>query len=426
MCTMNMQIPIVFNDPAYFATIDPEHLNLNYQIGPAELKQTRFKGRLIAKPTINLRDYEIKAEFDWIEIYIDTGKYRSAGMHQTQLSKLNDTIGAFSNCYVTDPNRVQRRSGSKIVVKMFDPQPIGLRLLLNTYIHENCDSAVSLADMQTIGFELSIDVYPSREFASEQAAYAVRRMLMTDLLRKHALIDEVFREGRRAPRFTFSQDGDPDTEMAWKKSRRRVGPADVKQSFELGIPVEKLAIQRPELHRQPYLDATWYYGKKGERLHFRCMDKITDRRTSAGAKTLDWDKSRSRIELIFMDEKPLDGLGPSSIDIRSLHDIGNRGLDGLNMVLNFSLPTFEPNSVMPCEPNPEEWEIFRRTGVSGLYYKQDVSDQIVGSPDALRAIARRGTFTSGRNEKFSNLNRRISKAMKRLSQRWARDFNRKG
>jgi hypothetical protein len=410
-------IPLIFNDPGYPGSIDRDHLCLTYAVDPFAGEQARFKDRLIADPKVNLTEYEFKAVLDWLEIYVPTKGHHQARNVQQKLMKLNEEHPGFSSCYVRGPRREERYVGSAFVIKMQDPQPATLYGLLERILAHYCSEGTGLDEIPITGMELSLDIYPAKTMRFEEQAYTVRRMLMTELIRKHVSVEEAFRGGKRTARFVYTDgDGKPKTQKMLKASR--VTSALRKLSAETGIERTELAVLDPTIHAQPLLDATFYYGDKGERLLFRCMDKITDRRTTSDAIKLPFNKTRSRIEFTFKDEIPLDRLGPASVNLTHVSDLQMRGLDGFNQLLRFDMPTFTRDEANPNEPDKTEWSIFQKTGIAGLRYHQDVSERMY------RVKTRRGDFSSGKSLRHAEMNRRVLKAIKRLNKAWGADFDR--
>lgn len=397
---MIKDIPLIFNDPGYPGSIDRDCLCLTYAVDPFAGKQARFKDRLVADPKANFTEYEFKAVLDWLETYVPTKGHHQARNVQQKLMKLNEEHPGFSSCYVRGPRREERYVGGAFVIKMQDPQPATLYGLLGRILAHYCSEGTGLDEIPITGMELSLDIYPAKIMRFEVQAYTVRRMLMTELIRKHVSVEEAFREGKRAARFVHADgDGKPKTQKMLKAPR--VTSALRILSADTGIERTELAVLNPTNHVQPFLDATFYYGDKDERLLFRCMDKITDRRTKLDATKLPFKKTRSRIEFTFKDEIPLDGLGPASVGLTHVDDLQHRGLDGFNQLLRFDLPTFTRNAANPNEPDETEWMIFQKTGVAGLRYYQDVSERMHG------VKTRRADFSSGKSLRHAEMNRRV-------------------
>lgn len=159
-------------------------------------------------------------------------------------------------------------------------------------------------------------------------------------------------------------------------------------------------------------------------MHFRSMDKTTDQRTPLGAKSLPFEQTRSRIELTFIDEVPLDRLGPAYVDMNYLGDIATRGLKGFNLFLQFGLPTFTPSTENPTEPNRDEWEIFSKSGVAGLSYFQDVELKVEAAKSGKKLRDRRELMSTGQCRRYPDLNKRVAKALNRLHAKWERGWGR--
>ncbi|KHQ50185.1 hypothetical protein [Mameliella alba] len=418
---MIRSVPLIFNDPAYHDPADVEHLCLPYTVAPCANSQRRFAGRLYAVPRVALCEYEFRAVFDWIEISIETRREHAGVNLQRRLMKLNRDFGAFRTCFVESPTRGKAHSGRGHVIKMQDPAPGGLPGLLRAFLREDCAPGCTLDKIPVTGVELSLDVYPAPRFC--EGDYAVRRMLMTELLRKHVAVAEVFREDRRHPRFVYKvyKTGSNTT------TQRLVDPGSTASycrttARELGLRHFDIASCDSAHHHQPVLDSTLYFGKKGERLYYRLMDKITDNRKGDMADDLPCHRTRSRAEFTFIDETPGDGLGPASVGISSINDLALDGLTSFNTLLGFELPTFRRDGSDPEAPDRNAWEIFAKTGVAGLAQREDVLDVMEGDRDALRARARQRVQSSGKRLRFSDLNMRATKALRRLEERWQRDW----
>ncbi|MFG6589369.1 hypothetical protein ACGYLG_19115 [Sulfitobacter sp. MOLA879] len=240
---------------------------------------------------------------------------------------------------------------------------------------------------------------------------------MTDLLRKHISISDAFREGKRRPRFVFQRGSKRKTQFALQPTKalkrwaRKEAPGKEMSAFNL---LARFA----EAHKQPFIDSTFYYGMKDERLFFRCMDKITDRRSEEDVVTLPLTETRSRLEFAFIDETPGDKLGPASSVISSVEDIALRGLKRFNSLMRFETPVFTPDKIEPHLPDSEEWGVFCRSGVAGLSHKLDVDALCRNDTAALRAAKRKEAITSGTLPRHRELNTRVSKALGRLEVRW--------
>ncbi len=408
---MIKDIPLIFNDASYPGTIHRDHLCLPYTICPYEGSQARFRNRLVATPAVNLSEYEVKAVFDWLEIYLPTkGIHQARNVHE-KLMKLNEEDPGFSSCRIMGPRREKGYTGDAFVIRMQDPQPGTLYGLLKRILEHYCPEGTGLNEIPITGLELSLDIYPAKSSHFEEQAYAARRMLMTELIRKHVSVDEIFREGKRAARFVHADGVGPPKKQKMIKAPRVTSKLR-KMNAETGIEREDLAALNPANHVQPYLDATFYYGEDKKRLHFRCMDKFSDKRIKDDFTVLPFNDTRSRIEFTFMDETPLDGLGPASVGLKHVNDLELRGMKGFNELLRFDLPAFTPSEADPNEPNEEEWTIFQKTGIAGLRYYQDVSEML------RKTKTRRGMFSSGRSLRYSEMNRRVAKALKRLEKEW--------
>lgn len=418
---MLKSIPLVFNDKAYHDPIDGVLLCLPYTIAPCGKAQRRFRDRLFAEPRLKLEEYEFRAVFDWIEISVETKRDHVASNFQRQLMALNRRFEAFRTCFVTSPTRGVAHSGRGFVIKMQDPAPAGLFGLLRVLLHECCVPGYALDEIPVTGVELSLDVYPAPRFCQDEADYAIRRMLMTEVLRKHVGVNEAYWEGGRRPRFVF-QDGTRRTTQKLIAPSGSLIRALRKTSREKGAKLHDVASCEPAAHHQPYMDATFYFGQKGERLHYRQMDKVTDNRVGDDADVLPLQKTRSRVEFTLIDQTPGDGLGPTAVGINSVEGLALDGLKSFNQMWLFDLPTFRRAEEDPDVPETGAWEIFAKTGVGGLARRDDAIDRIEDDREVQRAKARQEVLSSGKQLRFSAFNRRVTKALQRLEDRWRRDL----
>lgn len=408
---MIKDIPLIFNDPRYPGSVEREHLCLPYTIRPCDQSQGRFRGRLVATPAITLSEYDVKAVFDWLEIYLPTkGRHQARNVH-SKLMQLNREHPGFTSCRVQSPWRKSGYTGDAFVIRLQDPQPEGLYGLLGRVLMHYCPEGTRLDEIPITGLELSLDIYPAKKLHFDEQAYAVRRMLMTELIRKHVSIDDTFRDERMLSRFVYA-DGKGPSKTQYLIKAPGITAEIRKMMSETGIDREDLAALTPKNHTQPCLDGTFYYGERNKRLFFKCMDKFSDRRAKEDFTELPFDKTRSRIEFTFMDEIPLDGLGPASVDLTHVDDLQLRGLVGFNELLRFDSPTFTPSEEDPNEPRDDEWMIFQKTGIVGLRFYQDVNERMK------KTKTRREMFSSGQSLRYSGMNRRVAKALKRLEKRW--------
>ena len=120
---MVKDIPLTFHDARYPGSIDEDHLCLTYTIGPPPGSQARFRDRLVGTPVVNLSAYEIKATFDWLDIYLPTkGRHQARNVH-AKLMKLNEKHRGFTSCHVKGPRGENGYTGDAFVVRLQDPQP---------------------------------------------------------------------------------------------------------------------------------------------------------------------------------------------------------------------------------------------------------------------------------------------------------------
>lgn len=409
-----------FYDPAYAAGLPLDRLQLSYSIGSIDLSQRRFEGKLIAEPSVDLSSYEFDAVFDWIQVYLEPQSYFATTNLHRHLMKQNETFGAFRSCYVTSLPSKGPAPGHAFNIKFQDPNPAGLRFLLTAFLRRHGRPGCSLLEVPLTGMEVSIDIYPRRRLRTDEECIS-DRMIMTELIRKHVSVSDAFREGRRRPRFVYDKHGEPETQPL-------IAPVDAsaawikKEARRFRMTFLDVAARHPEAHHQPYIDSTVYFGQRGERLHYRCMDKITDNRSEGGAFPLPPAGQRSRLEFTFIDEVPGDGLGPASVGIETLFDIDTHGVRWLNGFLLFDFPVLARDPHNAASPDPDEWLIFSRSGVAGLAHKVDADILFHGDRWALRALKRRKGMSSGSMPRYQDFNHKVKRGLERLEKRWRKGW----
>lgn len=197
--------PLLFQNPAYHRGVDPEHLHLPYRVEPAATKQPLHRGRLLLTPDIDLNDYRWSAVVDWIELAFFTyGRHQARNMWK-KLDHELEQIGGAEGIFVSgqDPERSKRYIGRDFVLRIQDPDPERLKTVMNT-VHRIYDvEPIEDGPFLIYGIEISMDFYPRRPSALTEHERAVRRMRMTELLRKHLHVHpEFWKEWTDEPRFT--------------------------------------------------------------------------------------------------------------------------------------------------------------------------------------------------------------------------------
>jgi hypothetical protein len=117
---------------------------------------------------------------------------------------------------------------------------------------------------------------------------------------------------------------------------------------------------------------------------------------------------------------PGDRQGPYAVDLKSIDHIGTHGLTGFNKLLQFALPTFTKSETCGAEPKAEEWQLFSKSGVAGLMLLHNVRDELGTAISGKPKVSRRELLSTDKCTKYSDLNRRITKAFSALGRRWAK------
>lgn len=413
-----LDVPFRFEDPRYPGGIDTARLRLEYDVQRAPLRQARFQGCLLAMPVVDLSHYEMRAVFDWIEVMVTCRSSHLAINLQRRLERLRRAQGGAHSCFVGGPDRRPRAQGRRFVIRLQEPDPLAVAGLLQAFVREVCAYGTQVASLPLVGFELSLDVYPAPKLKLDAAEYALQRMRMTELLRRHVSVDEVYATTRRKPRFTFTG---PEGRSTTQKMVQAPGGLRLelrRAARRLGVGADVLVAQHVHAHHQAYVDSTVYFGDAQECLQYRLMDKIADRRRADVAEALPVPQTRSRVEFTLRDEVPGDGLGPKAIGLPYFGDIASVGVQYLGVLFRFDLPIFDPVPGDPAMPAPEAWQVFARTGVGGLARMQHADALVAKDRRVMKAVAQRAGFTSGFNARFQEMNRRVTRALKRMQARW--------
>lgn len=124
-------------------------------------------------------------------------------------------------------------------------------------------------------------------------------------------------------------------------------------------------------HKKRPLDGTYYIGKKSNPVMLRIMDKTTDKRNPKKNtfEVLDARENRARIEVTCLKANGEMG-APATLGLETPEDLYGFKFQALRKrIFDFYLPTIgmDPdNGKGSRQPDPDELEVFSRTGVYGL------------------------------------------------------------
>jgi len=424
------EVPIKFNKfPKWSPLTDPPVLSYSvseYISDSASNPQPVLRGRLIAKPDIDLNAYHCKAVFDWIEIRLQTLATHQAMNIARYCNKHLGALGSRSKVYVSGLDRKGGFMGSDFIVRVQQPEKSEFFALLEVLVAKYKTGHASIKELQIMGLEVSVDfwVRGTAKFSADKTN--LLRWQMTEVLRRHLKPGPELTEKENCfPRFYSDQGSKGSATFMLDSSLAKLTGTQIKKVAELGVETSVLVPFRLGAHQQCPIDTTNYIGAKDFCYQIRVMDKITDNRDPEKGTfdKLPLNECRSRMELTAI-ETPNDWNGPAGLDIATLSDLTAADLKVIRKpFFEFFLPTFnavDELSDMPFKTNVTEHHVFERSGVYGLdrlhrsvetvgqacYKQKKVSDK----PPRL---GRKGRLVS-----YVELNRMIDRALTKLSRDW--------
>ncbi|WP_141134979.1 hypothetical protein [Tropicimonas sediminicola] len=378
-------------------------VTLNYYTLPYTGKRSINKGRLELWPDIHLEDYTFSAVVDWVRISFDT-----TGFHQAVNIKrwASTIVDRGQTLYVYGPNGERGFKGHEFTLTLQDPTPDSLDRLCRAIEGKY---EIDTAERQAIridGIEVSLDIYPNNETDED-------RRKMTEALRRHVVVPEMFWEDRLAhPRSTYG--------IGFERNRRNPTVEDPKLQHKVlsraaTHPAQTPAHFRdldPDAYRQAPVDGTFYFGKRKGVAMVRIQDKVTNQRTGTWARKLKQHEKRSRIE-VTLDRFALRGL---KVEFEA--DIRDLGFDHLVAgVFATSMLTLAPDGE---GADSDELRVFEKAGVLGLdrYQRAKRIQRKIEARAGSRSEKPSPLHITGHRISWAAFRRRSRKALKRLEKQW--------
>ena len=399
--------PIFSTAPYNSDRLPSESWFLGYSIEDLDAGQSSRKNRLVGVPQVNLAEYKCRAVFDWMEVLVNLPKQvytRDVG-RMLKARMLDPTKGG---AMVTDAARMQYAYTDQLLIRLQDPSLKRFEKMFSILAGRyHVPMSGHHIRHRVAGFELSVDFYPRETAVKDEGDRILRRVRMSELLRKHFAPPEMFGNGDFAgvnDRLQF-HDGNLHQQL-----KLPYGPSP-KPLQDIRKPL--LAASDPAQHIAAPINATVYVGASERELRYRLQDKTGNKRNKNCFEELPVRERRSRIEYTLHNKRPDGVTVAEELGIYCVRDIADFKWHVLRKnLLGFELPTFSAGS--DGEINCEELEIFRKTGCFGLklfHQGQREIERARGSRDdsgrLLKALG-----SKGYNQSFSKLNQKIWNAMK--------------
>jgi len=231
---------------------------LNFEVADSKLIQTRFVGRKMLKPTIDLANYAFNALIDWINIRVTVARPTQHQWIQLELRK-----------FLPRDSRIDTvRAGAGNVSDTFQiriQEPISIAAVRNlcTLIGIKFGDAAP-ATVEAI--EISVDAYP-RNPSDEARALILGVMQRTIFTQR-----DIFRDPMARPRCCK---GDRSSQH----NRKLLAGGRWEKNFD----------RYPWLtavnHHAAWVDSTMYLGAKEDPVLIRIMDKVMDEQNTVAGGT---------------------------------------------------------------------------------------------------------------------------------------------
>ncbi|MBV0912506.1 hypothetical protein [Anianabacter salinae] len=424
--TQREDIDLRFNTaPQLLLLSDPPTLRYDlvpYAPTPGHAPQSVLNDRTVLEPQIDFSRYRCEAVIDFIEFQLVTLQATQPVHIQKTARKALEAMGSSSSVYVELKGGAKYTWCRSYYIRIQQPRPRELERVLAAIDARYPHSLGSASKLPVTAIEVSVDFYVKDIDTIHPDTAQILRWQMTEVLKRHFLpersvVDPIGRNGlprigKGDARFFPNEKG----HTGFVVDRKRAHPRKqlMKSIREIGLDRRDGIALHLDAHHQPPIDATYYVGERGL-VHFRIMDKTTDRRqpVPSTADPLGDDQKRSRIEFSFHIKRGLDIPGAFDLDeVGKLH-----GFDFFEMrraALHFVKPTigdrFKIEGVK-LQPGFDEWRIFSRSGAYGL-------DRIQRLQHRACAHCKGDMGWKGRAVSFEDLNRKVDRATDRLTRYW--------
>ncbi|MGY9049040.1 MAG: hypothetical protein ACKVKF_18835 [Rhodobacterales bacterium] len=310
-------------------------------------------------PDVNLHHYRCRAVFDWMEVAIDLPKKMlTLNVGRALKTALSDP--GLGGVMVTDRARKTGEPTDQMLIRLQDPSLQRFKKLFEVIERRyHVPSAGPTMQHRVVGLELSVDFYPRPSKIKDEDDRILRRIQMSELLRKHFAPDELFISGD----FSHTRDWLRYSDgMTYRQISAVPGPA-AKALRE--VPKLLLASSDPKGHAPAPINATVYVGEKERELHYRLQDKTGNMRQKSEFRALPPQERRSRIEYTLFNKGWKGETLAEQLGIYTVSDIsGFQFQNNRTSLLTFELPVFSVDKT--GAPALEEIEIFKKTGCVGL------------------------------------------------------------
>ncbi|WP_371039463.1 hypothetical protein, partial [Rhodosalinus sp. FB01] len=231
------------------------------------------------------------------------------------------------------------------------------------------------------GIEVAVDIRPALK-DPEPEERVLARCRMSELLRKHlAVRPDLLTTDRDLPRVTFEDARARRTKKILEP--RKEMPGQAPRALDLRL---QLGAQARGKHVKPPLDGTFHVGADDATVMLRLQDKTADSHGAGNGRVLLADADRrSRIEVRAWLPRPDEaGLLMSGglkeicgeetgwrCPLETLEDLRHVKFEALRKpFFDFAIPTVSAvEEAKGPEPNPKQWELFRRSGVFELCWE---------------------------------------------------------
>lgn len=412
-------VQLTFHDKTKTSAFNADDIHLGYTIKETESSQPVLNGRFKLEPQIKLTDYDPKAVIDWVEISFSTEtEHQATNIHRYISKKLACLLLPIS-VYVTGFERKSRYQGKEFIVRIQDPHPKDLPRIMNDLNHQY-DLVLENGNLfGIVGIEISMDFYPKRNATYNNDARDLHRWRMTELLRKHLVVDPaLFEHSYDQPRIIVGSGGYTKPLFSMNPELYKEPTIErVRRLLAIDIP-NAMALGK---HIKSEIDGTVYFGRKNKEVMIRLMDKTTDRRSDQNAIALDHIDQRSRIEITFLKREEDRGTRGvlSAIGLNEPYDLYKADFEGLRkLAFDFYIPTVKAvvldGKIIPCE---KELKVFEKTGAFGLDIYQRAEQMKLRADEKGKKTA---FGKKGYREAYGDLNKQVKRAMHKLQIDWSK------
>lgn len=370
---------------------------MGYELLPCMSPQARFRGRVLARPALDLKQYRCRAVIDWLEIGVSLGR-------PTQFQHVQDAItgAGLRRPHVIPINRNESLSTAQFKLKIQDASPE--HVLASLAALREVFGLITEPTVEAI--EISVDFVP-------KVPSDTSRALMTGVLGRHLFpTRDIYSHGRDRPRFGLARGHRPIFLVGASSSARTLEP-----------------LRHTGKDQRLPVDATLYVGRQFGPVQWKVMEKVLDNQRPDGTRrVLGEAEKRARVE-ITLDRGELEALG-----IRCVDDLTRFSFARLQgRYFRFMLPTFaRPTGTLAAVAahfERQRFQRFQNAGVGGLLLMDEATSQFHARhrksvlkdlrSRALKSLRSRvGRGIDQRYEAYAELNDRVSNALEKLGMRW--------